>query len=73
MGSLSPEDRVRLWAQMVDEGDSLVFDRFLREYGDECSARRAMQEWLDRRNADATAAKFRMLAGRRVAGHAHGE
>jgi len=49
---LSPADRVRLWAQMVDEGDRLIFEGFLwRHHGDEAAARQAAQAWLDRRDA----------------------
>jgi hypothetical protein len=60
---LSPDERARLWAQMVDEGDRLLFEGFVRRCGDERSARRVMLEWLDRRDADSTAAKLRMLRG----------
>ena len=70
---LSPDERARLWAQMVDEGDRLLFEGFVRRFGDEQSARLAMQEWLDRRDADATAAKIRMLRCRSSQGHAHGQ
>jgi len=58
---------------MVDEGDRLLFEGFVRRFGDEQSARLAMQEWLDRRDADATAAKIRMLRCRSSQGHAHGQ
>ena len=70
---LSPVDRVRLWAQMVDEGDRLLYAGFLRHHGDAAAARRAMQAWLDRRADDATAAKVRMLAARGSAGRSHGQ
>lgn len=71
---LSPADRVRLWAQMVDEGDRLIFAGFLRRHqGDEAAARQAAQAWLDRRNADSTMAKIRMLASCRAAEPLHGE
>jgi hypothetical protein len=73
IAGLSPVDRVRLWAQMVDEGDRLLYEGFLRRHGDAAAARRAMQEWLDRRSADATAAKVRMLTGQRPARGSHGE
>jgi hypothetical protein len=69
---LSPIDRVRLWAQMVDEGDRLVYEGFLRRHG-EAAARRAMQEWLDRRAADGVAAKARMLASPGPLMRPHGE
>ena len=62
---LSPADRVRLWARMVDEGDRLVFEGFLRRHGSESAARRASREWLERRDDGSLAAKVRMLAGRR--------
>jgi hypothetical protein len=57
----------------VDEGDRLLYEGFRRRHGDAAAARRAMQEWLDRRSADATAAKVRMLTGYRPAGDSHGE
>lgn len=63
IGHLSPTDRVRLWAQIVDEGDRLVFEGFLRRHhGDEAAARRAAEEWLGRRAEESLAAKARMLA-----------
>lgn len=69
---LSPRDRARLWAQMVDEGDCLVFNGFLHRHGDEAAARRAFADWLARRDADSTAAKVRMLKARRSTERAHG-
>lgn len=69
---LSPEARVRLWAQMVDEGDQIVFDGFFRRLGDESAARRAFSQWLDRRSAESTAAKVRMLKGCQSAERTHG-
>lgn len=74
IGHLSPADRVRLWAQMVDEGDRLVFEGFLRRHhGDADAARRAAEEWLDRRAAESLAAKVRMLARCRSAESPHAE
>jgi hypothetical protein len=70
---LSPHDRARLWAQMVDEGDRLVFEGFLRRHGDQAAARRAFDEWLARREADATPAKIRMLRARRPTEHRDGQ
>lgn len=73
IGHLAPAERVRLWAQMVDEGDRLVFEGFLRRHkGDEVAARQAAKEWLDRRDAESLAAKVRMLARCRSAERAHG-
>lgn len=69
---LPPIDRARLWAQMVDEGDRIVLDCFRRRCGTEALARRAFQEWLDRREVESTAAKVRMLAGRRPPERSHG-
>lgn len=62
IGHLSPADRVLLWARMVDEGDRLLYEGFLRQHRDPDAARRAMIEWLERRDAEATAAKIRMLS-----------
>ncbi len=70
---LSPRDRARVWAQMVDEGDRLVFEGFLRRHGDQAAARRAFDEWLARRDDDATSAKIRMLRARRHAEHRDGQ
>jgi hypothetical protein len=70
---LSAEARVRLWAQMVDEGDRIIFDGFLRRHGNEAAARRACEEWLDRRAAESTAAKIRMLKRCRPAERPHAE
>lgn len=61
---LSFTDRALLWAQMVDEGDTLVYDGFRRRYESEGDVQRAVAEWLERRAVESTAAKFRMLAGR---------
>jgi hypothetical protein len=63
---------VRLGAQMVDEGDRILYESFLRQHGDATAARRAMQEWLDRREADATAVKVRVLSGRGPTEEPHG-
>lgn len=70
---LSPLDRARPWAQMVDEGDRLVFEGFLRRHGDQAAARRAFDEWLARRDEEATSAKIRMLRARRPTEHRHGQ
>lgn len=69
---LSPEERVRLWAEMVDEGDRLVFDGFLRRLGEESKARRAFEQWLDRRSDESIPAKVRMLRASRPAERGHG-
>ena len=69
---LSPAERVRLWARMVDEGDRLVFEGFLRHHGSEPAARRAASDWLERRDAASLAAKVRMLGGPRTRERAHG-
>ncbi len=39
---LSPRDRARLWAQMVDEGDRLVFEGLLRRHVDEVADGRGL-------------------------------
>lgn len=69
---LAPADRVQLWAEIVDEGDRLLYEGFLRRHGDADTARQAMQQWLDRRADDAAAAKARMLTDRRPARRSHG-
>lgn len=70
---LSPADRVRLWAEMVDEGDRLLFAAFMRRYGDEAAARRAAQHCLDRRAGDSLAAKVRLLERSRSAESRRGQ
>lgn len=69
---LAPAERVRLWAEIVDEGDRLLYEGFLRRHGDASMARQAMQEWLDRRADDAAAVKARMLTDRVAARRSHG-
>lgn len=71
MSHLSPADRIRLWARLVDEGDRFIYDGFRQRLGSEEAARQACLEWLDRRSAESLAAKIRMLKGRRSVGH-HG-
>lgn len=58
---LSPEDRIRLWAQIVDEGDRMLLGGFREKHGSDEKATHAFLAWLDRRSAESTAAKFRML------------
>ena len=69
---LSPADRMRLWAQLVDEGDRFIYDGFRQRFGSDEAARQACLDWLERRNAEGTAAKIRMLKGRRPAEN-HGQ
>jgi hypothetical protein len=58
---LSPEDRIRLWAQIVDEGDRMLLSGFRNKHGTDELAAQAFLAWLDRRSVESTAAKFRML------------
>lgn len=58
---LSPEDRIRLWAQIVDEGDQMLLSGFRTHTDSDELARQAFLAWLDRRNVENLAAKFRML------------
>jgi hypothetical protein len=69
IGHLSPADRIRLWAQLVDEGDRFIYDGFRQRLGSDAAARQACIDWLDRRNAESIRAKIRMLQGRRPGGH----
>ena len=48
----------------MDEGDRFIYDGFLQRLGSPEAARRACLDWLERRNAESTAAKVRMLKGR---------
>jgi hypothetical protein len=56
---------MRLWAQLVAEGDRFIYDGFRQRLGSDEAARRACLQWLERRDAESTAAKIRMLKGRR--------
>jgi hypothetical protein len=58
---LSPEDKISLWAQIVDEGDKMLLGGFREKHGSDELATQAFLAWLDRRSAESTAAKFRML------------
>jgi len=62
---LAPTERMRLWAQLVAEGDRFIYDGFRQRLGSDEAARRACLQWLERRDAESTAAKIRMLKGRR--------
>lgn len=53
---------------MVDEGDRFIYDGFRQRLGSDDAARQACLEWLERRNAESTAAKIRMLRGSRTGG-----
>ena len=69
---LSPENMTRLWAQIVDEGDRMLLSGFRDKHGTDELATQAFLAWLDRRSAESTAAKFRMLK-RFSEGQADGE
>lgn len=52
---------MRLWAQIVDEGDQMLLSGFRAKTDSDELARQAFLAWLDRRNVENLAAKFRML------------
>jgi len=54
---------------MVDEGDRFIYDGFRRRYATEAEVQQAVAEWLERRSAESTPAKIRMLKGRRPQVH----
>lgn len=64
ISGLSSEDRMRLWARMVDEGDEFLLAGFRERCGSDAAAQQAFLNWLDRRDVEGTAAKIRMLKGR---------
>jgi hypothetical protein len=64
ISELSSEDRMRLWARMVDEGDEFLLAGFRERCGSDAEARQAFLDWLERRDTESTAAKIRMLKGR---------
>ena len=65
---LTPAERITLWARIVDEGDRFIDDGFRRRLGSDKAARQAFVDWLERRHEESTAAKIRMLQGRRSRG-----
>ena len=64
ISGLSSEDRMRLWARIVDEGDEFLLAGFRERCGSDAAARQAFLDWLERRDTESTAAKIRMLKGR---------
>lgn len=71
--SLTPEDRMRLWARIVHEGDAALRASFRDRAGSDAGADAALSEWLDRQGEQHAARAIRML--RRTAGARlrHGE
>ena len=66
IGHLSVEERIVLWAQMVDEGDQLVLTALRRQVGPDGDVAAAFVEWLDRR-ADQKIRELREVANSRRA------
>ncbi len=61
IGHLSVQERITLWAQMVDEGDELVLAALRRELGPDADLTAAFTQWLDRRS-DEKIRELRMVA-----------
>ncbi len=66
IGHLSVEERILLWAQMVDEGDQLVLAGLRRQIGPDGDVAAAFEKWLDRR-ADEKIHELRAVAESRRA------
>lgn len=58
---LTTQQKVTIWAQMVDDGDQILLAGLRQKYGSEEQARAAALKWLERRNADHETAVVRMI------------
>ena len=72
IGHLSVEERIALWAQMVDEGDELVLAALRRQVGPDGDVAAAFVEWLDRR-ADEKIRQLQSVANSRRGKRGHGK
>jgi hypothetical protein len=59
---LTSAQKVKLWAQMVDEGDRIVVSNLRQKLGPAADIEAASLEWLERRNADHDRAIKRMIS-----------
>ena len=62
---LTPAQKVKLWAEMVAEGDRVLLSNLRRKLGPDGDVGAASLQWLERRNADHEAAVERMITNMR--------
>ena len=62
---LPAEEKIAIWAQMVDEGDQLVMLSLQDRVGPNGDPQAAFLEWLDRRTAEHDRAIVRMITNLR--------
>ena len=61
MRHLSPEQKVAVWAQMVDEGDELVMAGLRRRIGPNGDVQAEFLKWVERRDAEHDRMIVRMI------------
>jgi hypothetical protein len=69
----SDEEKVALWAQMVENGDQLVMAGLRDRVGPDGDPQAAFLEWLDRRTAEHDRALFQMITNLRQRERAYAE
>jgi hypothetical protein len=62
---LTTSQKVKLWAQMVEDGDQIVLANLKQKHGSSELARAAAIEWLERRHADHERALAHMIGDMR--------
>ncbi len=70
---LAPDEKVALWAQMVDEGDQMVIAGLQRRLGPHGDVEAAFLAWLDRRTAEHDRALVQMLKTLHRGNRSHGQ
>lgn len=70
---LEPDDRMRVWASLVEEGDAALVASFRERAGSDAGAKVSMAEWLDREAERHTATALRMLRRTASVRRHHGE
>jgi hypothetical protein len=66
------EQKIALWAEMVDEGDQFLMASLRRRLGPNADVQAAFLEWLDRRNAEHDRAVVQMITNLRRRERAYG-
>ncbi len=59
------EEKVALWALMVEEGDAIIMANMRERVGPDGDPEKAFLEWLDRRTAEHDKAIVRMITNLR--------
>jgi hypothetical protein len=70
---LPDEEKIAIWATMVDEGDQLVLLGFRDRVGPNGDPQAAFLEWLDRRTAEHDRATVQMITNLRRRERANAE